>query len=289
MNALAPLLSLGLASLVFGPSALGERGTDERSTQACVASDSVVITQLAVAGWMVSAGGRTLIIDALHRHPRHAPVAETLERLEHASPPFDEIELVLVSHAHSDHFHYESTAEHLRRNPNAVLVSGRLVHDQLTELSDFERFSDRVIVAAPEPGEVVELDANGMKIKVFRLSHGEPNADYSADNLGMIVDLCGVKVLNTGDIVPTGQTAVFRQALPGSEGVDIAFLAFTMFDEENLPEAATIIDDYIKPRYIIPSHLYEQHFGEFTKAIEDRYPKAVIFHSKGEVKVRVTR
>lgn len=233
---------------------------------------------------MVSAGGKTLVIDVLHRHPQHAASPETLEKLESAMPPFDEIDLILVSHSHSDHFHRESVAEHLIHNPDAVLVSGRLVHDKLAGSPSYERFRDRVIVVAPEPGEVVEIEANGIPMKIFRLSHGERNEDYSADNLGMMANLAGTKIFNTGDIVPQGQTEIFQKARMDRDGIDIAFLAFTMFDDSDLPEAATIIDSHIKPRHIVVSHLYEQHFGEFTDRIKERYPNAIIFSSKAETR-----
>ncbi|UCC47391.1 MAG: MBL fold metallo-hydrolase [Gemmatimonadota bacterium] len=242
-----------------------------------------MVTQLAVAGFMVSAAGKTLLIDALHRHPRHAPDPETLEKLENALPPFDNVDLILVSHSHTDHFHRESVAEHLIHNLEAVLVSGRVVHDELAELPSYERFRDRVIVVAPGPGQVVEIEANGIPMRVFRLSHGERNQDYSADNLGMMADLAGTKIFNTGDIVPHGQTEIFQEARMDRDGIDIAFLGFTMFDA-NFPEAATIIESYIKPRYIVPSHLYENHFGEFTDRIKDRYPNSIIFSSKGETR-----
>ncbi len=255
----------------------------ERCQRPVAPRDSAMVTQLAVAGFMVSAAGKTLLIDALHRHPQHAPGPETLEKLENALPPFDNVDLILVSHSHTDHFHPESVAEHLIQNPEAVLVSGRLVRDELAELPSFEHFHDRVIVVSPEPGEVVEIEANGIAMKIFRLSHGERNQDYSADNLGMVADMGGTKIFNTGDIMPYGQTEIFQRARMDRDGIDIAFLAFHMFDAD-FPEAATIIDSYIQPRYIVPSHLDERHFGEFTDRIEERYPNAIIFSSKGETR-----
>jgi L-ascorbate metabolism protein UlaG (beta-lactamase superfamily) len=277
------LLALGVSSLGHHPTGLDPyKPGPARFAQS---QDSVVITQLAVAGFMVTAGGMTLVIDALHRHPTQGPEPETREKLEGAAPPFDKIDIVLITHSHSDHFHPEAVASHLTHNPHAVVVTGKLVRDKLAEHSDFERFRDRVIAMTPEPGEIEEIEANRFLMKVFRVSHGERGADYSMDNLAMMIDLAGTKVFNPGDIVPTGQTGIFEKARLDRDGIDIAFLPFTMFDEVEYPEAAAIIDQYLEPRYIVPSHLYEQHFGAFTDEIEDRYPNSVIFRSRGEVKV----
>lgn len=282
MKARLAVLSLGL--LLSARGALDAQQDSARCAPAAGEGDSAVVTQVAVAGFMVSAGGRTLIIDALHRHPQHAPPPATLEKLEQASPPFDAIDLVLVSHSHGDHFDRRSVAEHLLHNPRAVVVSGQLVYDQLAELPEFERFGDRVIAVAPEPGAVVALEANGIPMKVFRLSHGERGGDYSMDNLGMLADLCGTKIFNTGDIAPVGQTEVIGAARLAEDRIDIAFLAFTVFYDEEFPEAAAVVE-MIKPRHIVVSHLYERHFGEFTEHIAARYPNAIILTSKGESKV----
>jgi L-ascorbate metabolism protein UlaG (beta-lactamase superfamily) len=196
------LLALGVSSLGHHPA--GFDPNESGPARIAQSQDSVVITQLAVAGFMVTAGGRTLIIDALHRHPTQGPEPERREKLESAAPPFDKIDIALVSHSHSDHFHPEAVASHLTHNPHAVVVTGKLVRDKLAGHSDFERFSDRVIAVTPEPEEIVEIEANGLPMKVFRVSHGERGADYSMDNLAMMIDLAGTKVFNPGDIVPRG-------------------------------------------------------------------------------------
>jgi L-ascorbate metabolism protein UlaG (beta-lactamase superfamily) len=284
MKAIAfTLFALGVSSLGHYPAGPGPN--DSKLVRTAQSQDSVVITQLAVAGFMVTAGGKTLVIDALHRHPTQGPEPETRKKLESAAPPFDKIDIVLISHSHSDHFHTEAVASHLTHNPHAVVVTGKLVRDRLADHSDFDTFGDRVIAVTPEPEEIVEIEANGLQMKVFRVSHGERGNDYSMDNLAMMIDLAGTKIFNPGDIVPTGQTGIFEKARLHRDGIDIAFLPFTMFDETEYPEAAAIIDQYLEPRYIVPSHLYEQHFGAFTDKIEDRYPNSIIFRSQGEVKV----
>jgi L-ascorbate metabolism protein UlaG (beta-lactamase superfamily) len=252
------------------------RAAGKRQYSEAYTEGSVTVRQLSTPGFFIAAGDKAVIVDALTRH-RWGPAEETLELLETAAPPFADVDLVLVTHAHGDHFHRGSVSRHLVNNPNAVLVTGMLVRDELAELPEFQQFEDRVIAVDPEPGEVVEIEANGIQMKVFRLSHGERGNDYSMDNLAMMADLVAAKIFTTGDVAPDGQTAVFQRARLDRDSIDYAFIAFTMFESEYQPEGMSIIDDYIKPRHIVVAHLDDRHYGEFTEAIRNRYANAIIF------------
>ena len=67
-----------------------------------------------------------MLIDGLHGEYRAAypflpePHRDAIER---AQPPFDGVDVVLVSHRHLDHFHAESVGRYLANQPQAVLVS----------------------------------------------------------------------------------------------------------------------------------------------------------------------
>ena len=64
---------------------------------------NVEITYIANEGVLISADGKQVLIDGLHREygPEYAflPAAER-EKIETAKAPFDQIDLVLVSHRH---------------------------------------------------------------------------------------------------------------------------------------------------------------------------------------------
>lgn len=252
------------------------RSAGNRQYSEAFTEGSVTVRQLSRPGFFIAAGDKAVIVDALTRH-RWGPAEETRELLETAAPPFDAVDLILVTHPHGDHFHRGSVARHLVHNPNAVLVTGMLVRGELAGLPEFQQFEDRVIALDPEPGEVVDVEANGIRMKVFRLSHGERGNDYSMDNLAMMADLVAAKIFTTGDVAPNGQTAVFQLARLDRDSIDFALIAFTMFENENQPEGRSIIDEYIRPRHIVVAHLNDGHYGEFTEAIRNRYANAIIF------------
>jgi L-ascorbate metabolism protein UlaG (beta-lactamase superfamily) len=87
----------------------------------------VEIMYVANEGVLLSTGGKRVLIDGLHREYKTYPTLPEpyLGQIEKAQAPFDKIDLILVSHAHRDHFDPESVGVHLKNNPNARLSCHR--------------------------------------------------------------------------------------------------------------------------------------------------------------------
>lgn len=68
---------------------------------------TIEITYIANEGVLISSGDKQVLLDGLHREygPEYAflPPAQR-EKIETAQAPFDEIDLILLSHLHLDHF-----------------------------------------------------------------------------------------------------------------------------------------------------------------------------------------
>ncbi len=91
---------------------------------------SLTIRYIANEGILISSGEKRILIDGLHREykPDYAfPPPDLLKYLETAQNPYDKINLLLVSHVHSDHFHPLSIGLHLKNNPKSTLVSSEQV------------------------------------------------------------------------------------------------------------------------------------------------------------------
>src|SRR5687768_3392502 len=75
---------------------------------ATATSDGVTITFLANEGVMLSAGGKKVLIDGLflkYQSGFALPADSTQRALQSARPPFDNVDLILATHRHGDHFH----------------------------------------------------------------------------------------------------------------------------------------------------------------------------------------
>jgi len=126
------------ATAPLAPEAIAEPSTNPTGLE---------ITYIANEGVLITSGDKQVLIDGLHReYERDYAFLPTdqREKIENARAPFDQIDLILVSHRHLDHFHPESVGLHLQHNANAKLVSSQQVVDESRRTSKTINRSSRV-------------------------------------------------------------------------------------------------------------------------------------------------
>ncbi len=236
---------------------------------------TVEITYIANEGVLISADGKQVLIDGLHREYQLAyaflPPAER-EKIETAKPPFDKIDLILVSHMHLDHFHPESIGRYLHHNPRALLVSSQQVVDEVEKnFKDYQSIKGRVTAATPSWKEKVAMKVAGIEFEILRLRHGT-GRHATIQNLGHVIKLGGKKLLHIGD----ADTAVenFEKFNVDEEGIDIAFLPFWFLLGA---EEQALVRDHIKPKQIIAVHISPGESEKTTAQIKQAFPNAVAF------------
>ena len=213
---------------------------------------TVEVTFLANEGVLLSAGETRVVIDGLFRPYETYAVMPTAdrERIETSQPPFEGIDLVLVSHRHGDHFHAESVARHLRQNPQAALVtSGQVMAEVAAQAGADDAVRTRMRGVTPGAGERVALNVAGIDLQVLGLPHGTGRV-ASIQNLGHVVSLGGRKILHIGDADMNAET--FRRLGLDRDGIDVALLPGWFLTE---PEGQAIIRAHIKPRRLVAIHL----------------------------------
>ena len=236
---------------------------------------TVEITYIANEGVLISADGKQVLIDGLHREyqPDYAflPPADR-EKIETAKAPFDKIDLILVSHRHLDHFHPESVGLHLQNNPKAILVSSQQVVDEVEKnFKNYQAIKARVTGATPPWKEKVAMRVAGVDFEILNLRHGT-GRHASIQNLGHIVKLGGKKLMHIGD----ADTAVenFEKFNLDDEAIDIAFLPFWFLTGS---EGQTVVREHIKPRQIIAIHISPSEAERTSAQIKQAFPGAVAF------------
>ena len=181
---------LGLALGIPAGAVAGETGGASR--------EGVRITYLANEGFLLEAGEAAVLVDALFGDglaeypsvPRGARAD-----LEGARGRFAGVDLILVSHAHADHFDAAAAARHLRANPGAALLSTPEVVAAVRDELGAAAAGREIVSVYPESG-VSELHrAGGVEVRVLNLSHGP----LPIQNLGLVVRLGGLEVLHVGD------------------------------------------------------------------------------------------
>ena len=161
----------------------------------------VEVTFLANAGVLLRGGGRAVMIDGCvrERYLEYGAVPdEVWRRLLAAAPPFERLDLVLVSHAHRNHFQTAAARELLLARREARLVAHREVVAALREnWSAWSEVAARVVevsATAEAPGSWQDGD---LAVELRPLPHGE--ARTLPANLAHVVKIGGRTVVHVGD------------------------------------------------------------------------------------------
>lgn len=246
-------------------------------------SGTVEITYIANEGVLITSGGKQVLIDGLHREyqPDYAflPNVER-EKIETAKPPFERIDLILVSHVHLDHFHSESVGLHLQHNPKAQLVSSQQVVNEVEKnFKGFATIKARVTGVTPPWKEKVTLKAAGVDFEILGLRHGT-GRHATIQNLGHVIKLGGKKILHIGDADTSLEN--FEKLNLDEEQIDIALLPFWFLVGS---EGQTVIREHIKPRQIIAVHISPAESDKIAAQIKQTFPGAVAFTTLLEKRV----
>lgn len=250
-------------------------GADRAWSQAAPPANSV--TCVGNSGYLLRAGGKAILIDALFGDfpGTYSLPASVREPLLAGLPPFDGIDLILVTHRHGDHFSAEVARRALESNPRAVLVGPADVVAALAGLGD------RARVMEVAEGQRGTTEVNGVRIDAMRLSHGAPPPGRpDIVNLAYLVTAGGVKFFHTGDIDISVIPTSYLQGLGvPDDHVDVAFVPHFLLGGAGPPPFVT---EGIRPRFVVASHI--QFTG--TPFDEDRirrnFPTAVVLRTEGE-------
>jgi L-ascorbate metabolism protein UlaG (beta-lactamase superfamily) len=210
------------------------------------------VTYIANDGFLLSSGLHAILIDALFvpTNPREEfiyahPSPETLERMVQGRPPFQHVDLVLVTHDDPDHFDPQVAAEFLSHHPESTFVSTEEVVLRLTSVS---RDLGTQIEDVPLGWNTyTRKTLHGIRLTVYRTQHA---GQRRLQNQMYAVDLGGLRILHNGSAA--AEAATFRHLGLEDAGIDVAFL----HDSYVLtPEGREVLTTFIRPREVVLTHL----------------------------------
>ncbi len=216
---------------------------------AAAPAEPVEVTYLANEGFLIARGERKVLVDALFPGIPNYPVAgaELVADMVAGEPPFDGVDLVLVSHFHRDHFGVAEVGRFLASQPEAVFVSTPQTVEALAAAGSPP--ADRVRALWPEEGASVRVEIVGIGLTALNLHH--VRGPRPTQNLGLLVDLDGFRVLHVGDTEVSAEE--IRPLGLDSMEIDLALLPDWLLAE---PAWAGVVEA-IAPGALIAMHVAE--------------------------------
>lgn len=270
-DALASLLAAKGARPV-GSKALVLKGGSHEAAEipAGTKAEAAVIRYIGTDGFLIQAGGRSVLVDGLVRNPwGYTDTPErALAMMKARRPPFERLDLLLFSHAHRDHFEPRMALDVLAAQEEAVLVGDGLVEKDLRETgpAEVEKLDPRLRILGLKIGERTALEVKGIRLTVLGVNHADREPGYLT--LGYIMDLGTFRIYHQGDLFPPVNLA-FLSSLPWEEmGIDIAFFDPFFLQDET---ARKLVLERIKPSAVILMHMRadegERYFTELRPAV----------------------
>jgi L-ascorbate metabolism protein UlaG (beta-lactamase superfamily) len=250
-------------------------------------AQSIDVTYIGNAGFMVTAGPHKVLVDAMYDQGWDhylVPSRSTRGRIKRAEPPFDGVDLILATHWHDDHFDEEIVAEHLRHSPGCTAVVTEQAADLLKGRRDFAKIESQVRAIAPAWGEVVDMRVGGIPLMAVGMKHvpypveGGVDKHRDVQAIGYIVTVGGVNLYHVGDAVLDVDDGFITSSGIGKRRIDIVFMEY--FDRSS--GTVRVIRELIRPYAVVATHIPPGEWERQSAAFRDTFDGAVVFRDSME-------
>jgi len=168
MKTILIIISLLISSLSF-------------SHQDASQADDGSVTYLGNTGLLVDHGEQQVLFDPFfHSHfGQYQLVPEaTRDAIFSAQPPFDSIEMILISHAHGDHFDAKDVVRFLTKHPATKLLAPSQAVNELQAITGYEAVEKQVTgIDLAYGDEPIELKFPGIEVEVGRVQLQHADGD----------------------------------------------------------------------------------------------------------------
>lgn len=234
------------------------------------------VTYIANEGFLISMGGTKLLIDALHKTKNYASPSDTLAaKMIDAIPPFDNVDYVLVTHDHADHFSAEMVSRFLLNHPGAQFIASSETCRKLAGNDAADRKRSGIDL---KMGRHRAVRGSKAEIVALRLDH---SGSREISNLAFVVRSNGYTIVHVGDALLAHNEEYLRAFDWSRYTVDLLFIEY--FDRSS--PAQEIIENLIKPGHVVLMHIPAGEEEEVRNAPIKVHPRAVVFGKELETKL----
>jgi L-ascorbate metabolism protein UlaG (beta-lactamase superfamily) len=237
------------------------------------------VTYIANDGFLIEAAGKKILIDALFNSATtqyDAPSAETMQAMTRGEGPFTNLDLILVTHSHADHFDPDRVIACLQKHPRCQMLAQAETVDRLKKANGFDEIEQQVHAVNAEIGAVAHTNVGGIAVDAMCLEHVHDENAQPSKTLAFTLTLGSARWMHCGD-------ASLRQNLAWLNRLDdvSADYLFANFFNRS-PEVQEFIAKKIKPAHIVAMHIPTAEKAEQRDKFQKAYPHAIFFRQSME-------
>ena len=213
------------------------------------------VTYLGNEGLLFSDGERKVLFDPFFHnvYGQYQAVPEEIQTsIFNNTPPYDDIDLIVISHAHGDHFSSETVSDYLKKNNNTILVAP----DQATEMviENNADLSAQIRSIKLEFGDqAVETKLDDIIVHSVRIPHaGWPQRKDISNLVHRVTFAGGRSIIHMGDADPRDEHFAPFASHWQQQASDTAFPPYWFFIS---PEGPAILQERINAKNSVGIHV----------------------------------
>jgi len=255
----ALVLSLGLVSCA-APDEIGGLSVAQAQEGGVVSSDpsSGEVTHIGNAGVMITIGESKILFDPLYTNGYnnyHLVPEDVKSAVIEGKPPFDDIDLVLISHAHGDHFDAADLIAFYENNPDVLFLAPTQALQAVLDTGSAKvDMLGRFFAISPDYTEEPQsISFENFEIDMVRIPHAGGPARREIQNIVYRVTLeDALTVMHMGDADPALEHYTPYEAHWQEKVTDTAFPPYWFFLSA---EGIDIVDDVLNTGDSIGVHV----------------------------------
>ena len=242
--------------------------------------DKAKVTYIANDGIMIEFQDKKVIIDGINRASNLggwvSPSNSALLAVENGTPPYDDIDVIMITHNHGDHYAISAVQNYLSNHPNTMLIAPSDVEN------NFSSLSSQIANFSINKFQRINVVLNGISIDVLQVEHFDQfgNIFSNQESYAYSVHFGDKKFLHVGDLDYVDSKLDGFNLLP--DNITVAFIPTF----GNLVSAANrdALVNNVSPDHIVGLHFLTNSMATTLNQINNVYSNADSFTTPFETR-----